>query len=350
MMTHPDEDLKLEAYDYELPEELIAIRPASERQNSKLLFFDEESESLDHKNFYELVDLLPSGTTLVLNQSKVFPCRIFGQKVTGAKAEFFLLSLEKDESGYPVLIKTGGKKRVGDEFIFGSEIKGKINAIGEGTFFIEFESNLSAKEVVNAIGSVPLPPYIRNGVSDESDLEDYQTVFAKEVGSVAAPTAGLHFTPELLKKLKDKGIEIAFVTLHVGLGTFLPVKADNITEHKMHSEKYHVDESDLKKIQNAQKLVAVGTTSLRVLESMDNDLIPGREYSTDIFIHPGKEVKSIDGLITNFHLPKSSLIMLVSALVGREKTIDLYKNAVENKYRFFSYGDSMFIKRKGRSW
>ncbi|MBK25300.1 MAG: tRNA preQ1(34) S-adenosylmethionine ribosyltransferase-isomerase QueA [Halobacteriovorax sp.] len=348
-MTHPDEDLKLEAYDYELPEELIASRPASERQNSKLLFFDEELSEVQHKNFYEIEDLLPAGTTLVLNQSKVFPCRIFGKKSTGAKAEFFVLSLLKEEQGYPVLIKTGGKKRIGDKFIFNEEFVARINAIGEGTFYIEFDNKTTAEDVLKKIGSVPLPPYIRNGVSDESDLEDYQTVFAKELGSVAAPTAGLHFTAELLEKLKNKGVDIAFVTLHVGLGTFLPVKSELITEHSMHSEKYHVDEQDLQKIKNAKKLVAVGTTSLRVLESMGEDIIAGKEYSTDIFLYPGKEVKSIDGLITNFHLPKSSLIMLVSSLIGRKKTIELYKKAVEKKYRFFSYGDSMFIKRKGRS-
>jgi len=349
-MTHPDEDLKLEAYDYELPEELIASRPASERQNSRLLYFNEERGDTEDKNFYEIVELLPTGTTLVLNQSKVFPCRIFGKKTTGAKAEFFILNLEKEEKGYPVLIKTGGKKRVGDKFIFNDEFVARINALGEGLFYIDFDNNISAEKVVKKIGSVPLPPYIRDGVSDESDLEDYQTVFAKELGSVAAPTAGLHFTPSLLEKLKEKGIEIAFVTLHVGLGTFLPVKSELITEHSMHSEKYHVDEHDLLKIKNAKKLVAVGTTSLRVLESMGEDIIAGKEYSTDIFLYPGKEIKSIDGLITNFHLPKSSLIMLVSSLIGRKKTMELYKNAVEKKYRFFSYGDSMFIKRKGRSW
>lgn len=350
MMTHSDEDLKLDAYDYDLPEGLIALRPAEGRKNSKLLVFDQESEEILHKKFFDIVHELPANSTLVLNQSKVFPCRLFGAKSTGAKAEVFVLSLEKNQDGYPVLIKTGGKKKLGDVLIFSPEISCEITALEEGTFRVKFNNDQSASDVVSILGSVPLPPYIRDGVSDETDLIDYQTVFAKHLGSVAAPTAGLHFTPELLGELENKGIKIAYVTLHVGLGTFAPVKSEKITEHNMHSETYHVEESELDKIKSAEKLIAVGTTSLRVLESMPKDLKAGQEYSTDIFLHPGKEVKSIDGLITNFHLPKSSLIMLVSTLIGREKTMNLYQTAIENKYRFFSYGDAMLIKRSGRSW
>lgn len=347
-MTHQGEDSKLDFYDYELPEKLIATRPMAGRHGSKLMVFDGHQGEVSHKSFYDLVEELPVETTLVLNQSKVFPCRLFGKKTTGAKAEIFILSLEKEETGYPVLIKTGGKKRLGDEFVFGEEVKCKITEVKDGTFSVDFENGLSASDVVQKLGSVPLPPYIRGGVSDETDLTDYQTVFAKQMGSVAAPTAGLHFTPELLEKLKEKGIEVAFVTLHVGLGTFAPVKSKTITDHKMHSETYHVEASELEKIQNAKKIVAVGTTSLRVLESMPEDIEADKEYSTDIFLYPGKEVKSIDGLITNFHLPKSSLIILVSALIGREKTMELYKLAIEKEYRFFSYGDAMLIKRKDR--
>lgn len=348
MMTHPDADLKLESYDYELPEELIATRPAPGRDSSRLMVFDEDSKSVSHRSFSDILLELPSGSTLVLNQSKVFPCRLFGNKSTGAKAEVFVLSLERTADGYPVLIKTGGKKRLGDELIFAEGVSCKISAIHDGTFSIEFDNNLTAKEVVENLGSVPLPPYIRGGVSDKTDLQDYQTVYAKQMGSVAAPTAGLHFTPELLEKLAQKDIQIAYVTLHVGLGTFLPVKSETITEHQMHSETYHVEASELSKIKNAKKVIAVGTTTLRVLESMGEDIIPDKEYSTNIFLYPGKEVVSIDGMITNFHLPGSSLIMLVSALIGRENTMSLYQTAISEKYRFFSYGDAMLIKRKGR--
>lgn len=347
-MTYSEEDLKLESYDYELPEELIATRPAAGRINSKLLVFDEASDNVRTSQFFDLLNELPAETTLVLNQSKVFPCRLFGKKSTGAKVEVFILGLEAEELGYKVLIRSSSKKRIGDIINFSSEISCEITSISDGTFHIKFQGELKAQEVVAELGSVPLPPYIRGGISDEADLTDYQTVYAKELGSVAAPTAGLHFTPELIGQLKQKGIEVAYVTLHVGLGTFLPVKTERIEEHKMHSEKYHISGENLKKIKRAKKIVAVGTTSLRVLESMPENLVPEQEYTTDIFLHPGREVKSIDGLITNFHLPESSLIILVSALIGREKTMELYRYAIKNSFRFFSYGDSMFIKRKGR--
>lgn len=347
-MTHLNEDLKLEAYDYELPEERIAARPVEGRHHSKLLVYKQNSDEIVHEIFKDIVDEIPAGTTIVLNQSKVFPCRLFGQKSTGAKAEVFVLSLEKEDLGYPVLIKTGGKKKVGDRFLFAQDFSCTIVKINDGTFEVEFADNAKASDVVNALGSIPLPPYIRDGVSDEMDKETYQTVFAKEYGSVAAPTAGLHFTDELFSKLKEKNIEIAYVTLHVGLGTFAPVKSENIKDHNMHSERFFIDDENLKKIKSASKLVAVGTTSLRVLESMPENVEANKVFETDIFLHPGVEVKSIDGLITNFHLPKSSLIMLVSALIGREKTLSLYKTAIENDYRFFSYGDAMFIKRSGR--
>lgn len=348
MMTHPDADLKLESYDYELPDELIATRPALGRDTSRLLIFDENSEAIVHGGFADIVSEIPSGSTIVFNQSKVYPCRLFGKKTTGAKIEVFVLSLDRNKDGYPVLIKSSAKKRLGDEIILSDEISCTISGIHDGTFSVEFNNKLEAKDVVSKLGSVPLPPYIRGGISDEIDKTDYQTVYAKELGSVAAPTAGLHFTPKVFKKLKEKNIEVAYVTLHVGLGTFLPVKSDVITEHQMHSETYHIEKSELEKIQKAKRLIAVGTTSLRVLESMQDDIEADKEYSTNIFLYPGKEVKSIAGMITNFHLPGSSLIMLVSALIGRSKTMEIYKMAIENKYRFFSYGDAMLIKRKGK--
>lgn len=347
-MTYNEEDLKLSSYDYELPEGLIAERPAPDRESSRLLIYNEESGETSHKSFSSIAEELPKGATLVLNRSKVYPCRLFGKKETGAKVEVFILSLDSDSGAYPALLKSSSKKRIGDVIHFEKDIHCTISKILEGTFEVRFSNDLSAKEVVAKIGVVPLPPYIRGGISDELDTISYQTVYAKELGSVAAPTAGLHFTPELLERLKEKQIEVAYVTLHVGLGTFLPVKEDEITNHKMHSEKYFVDKDNLEKIKNAEKLICVGTTSLRVLESMPEDIIPLKVYETEIFLHPGAEVKKIAGMITNFHLPKSSLIMLVSAIVGREKTLELYQEAIDLKYRFFSYGDAMLIKRKGR--
>ncbi|MFT6071266.1 MAG: S-adenosylmethionine:tRNA ribosyltransferase-isomerase [Bacteriovoracaceae bacterium] len=346
-MTYNEEDSKLSSYDYELPEELVAERPVPDRASSRLLIYNEETDSVDHAQFTKIIEELPKGSTLVLNRSKVYPCRLFGKKETGAKVEVFILSLDSVDGAYPVLLKSSSKKRVGDKILFEKGLSCTISKVLEGTFEVKF-SGYSAREVVEQIGVVPLPPYIRGGLSDELDKSTYQTVYAKELGSVAAPTAGLHFTPELIESLKEKEIQVAYVTLHVGLGTFLPVKTEEIGEHKMHSEKYFVDSENLELIKKAKKLICVGTTSLRVLESMPEDLAADQVYETDIFLHPGKKVRSIDGMITNFHLPKSSLIMLVSALVGREKTLELYKEAIDLRYRFFSYGDAMLIKRKGR--
>jgi S-adenosylmethionine:tRNA ribosyltransferase-isomerase len=348
MMTHNEEDLKLSSYDYELPDGLVAERPVPDRESSRLLIYNDETELTKHEHFSNIVDEIPPFSTLVLNRSKVYPCRLFGKKETGAKVEVFILSLDDLDGAYPALLKSSSKKKIGDVIHFDNEIHCSISKILEGTFEVKFSSGLSAREVVEKIGIVPLPPYIRGGISDELDQISYQTVYAKELGSVAAPTAGLHFTPELLERLKEKNIEVAYVTLHVGLGTFLPVKVDQITDHKMHSEKYFVDKLNLQKINKAKKIICVGTTSLRVLESMPENIIADKIYETNIFLHPGVEVKNIDGMITNFHLPKSSLIMLVSAIIGREKTLELYKEAIDLKYRFFSYGDAMLIKRKGR--
>ncbi|MBG59261.1 MAG: tRNA preQ1(34) S-adenosylmethionine ribosyltransferase-isomerase QueA [Peredibacter sp.] len=342
------EDLLTESYDYELPEELIAQRPAPERDHSKLMVYKHKSETVDHSKFHNIADYLPAGTLLVLNQSKVFPCRLMGKKPTGGKAEVLFLSLLDEGGLYPVMLKTSGKKKLGDVFLFG-ELKLKIERILEdGSFYVQ--TNLVGEDLLDYLESrahIPIPPYIREGVADESDKKDYQTVYAKHAGSVAAPTAGLHFTNQVFDSLKEKGIEIAKVTLHVGAGTFKPVSADEITDHKMHREHFDISDEDLEKLNSAKNIFAVGTTTLRVLESCYSDgkfALP-EEKSTDIFLYPGKEVKSIQGLITNFHLPKSTLLMLVSSIVGREKTLSLYKEAVEKKYRFFSYGDSMMIMR-----
>jgi len=343
-------DFLLSSYDYDLPDQLIASRPAAGRINSRLLVYNAKTDEVIHTNFYELTKHIPQDSLLVLNQSKVFPCRLRGSKPSGGKVEVFFLSAYPDENNqYRVLIKSNGKKKIGDTYNFADELIVKIENISEGHFYV----SVSCDELITYLdqhASIPIPPYIRGGESDDRDKSDYQTVFAKQVGSVAAPTAGLHFTDELFKKLEEESnVKRAQVTLHVGLGTFAPVKTDDIREHDMHSESYFVEDEQWSKIVSAKKRVAVGTTSLRTLESIwkmgvDN-LQCDSVYDTNIFLHPGVDIQSIDALITNFHLPKSTLLMLVSSLIGREKTLELYKTAVENEYRFFSYGDAMLILR-----
>jgi S-adenosylmethionine:tRNA ribosyltransferase-isomerase len=338
----------LSAYDYELPPELIAARPVPGRSGSRLLV---TSDPVQHAHFRDLADHLPAGATLVFNQSRVFPCRLVGLKPTGGEVEAFVLSLVPRQGLYQVLLKAAGKRKVGELFHFGP-LTLELGELGdEGTFWVR--PSLSHQDFLNLLeteGGIPIPPYIRDGRSDEQDRRDYQTVYAKEAGSVAAPTAGLHFTPELLEELRGRGFKTAFVTLHVGLGTFKPVKSADIREHKMHAETFHVEAAEAEKIRAGRgNIFAVGTTALRVLESSwrDGDFAfpaPGETRETRIFLHPGKEVHSIRGLITNFHLPQSSLLMLVSALLGRERTLELYKLAVGEKYRFFSYGDAMLIR------
>ncbi len=348
-------DLMVKNYHYDLPEDLIAQRPASPRDHSRLLIYREEDDKIIHDHFYNLPHYLPADSTLVKNNSRVFPCRLIAKKKSGAKAEIFFLSLKEEKEGFPCLIKTSSKKNIGDEFVIdGEKNMITLNARGEdGVFFVRLEREMAnrLKETLEGQGKVPIPPYIRKGESDNKDLEDYQTLYAseKEVGSVAAPTAGLHFTPRVFRSLKEKGISSESVTLHVGLGTFRPVKSEVISDHKMHKENYFVESEAWKRIVSAPKRIAVGTTSLRVLESLwpiKDRVIGGEMYDTEIFLHPGVNVQSIDGLITNFHLPESTLIMLVSALIGREKTLSLYNEAVKERYRFFSYGDSMLILRK----
>ncbi len=341
-------DFMLEAYDYHLPKELIAERPAPDRHGSRLLLCDPDSHA--HKLFMDLPDLLPSGSTLVLNRSKVFPCRLHGHKSSGGEAEMFILSLKAREGLYQVLLKASGKRKVGEVFEF-HQLKFTLQEVGhEGTFWIKPHLIESAfLTFLERHADIPIPPYIRDGKSDERDKSDYQTTYAQEAGSVAAPTAGLHFTPEIFSALKARGVTIAYVTLHVGLGTFRPVKAQDIRDHKMHAETFTIAPEDVEKIKKAREIFAVGTTSLRVLEScLRAGSYPqeGEWRETDIFLYPGVEIKSIQGLITNFHLPQSSLIMLVSTLLGRERTLALYQEAITERYRFFSYGDAMLIRKK----
>ena len=333
---------------YYLPKELIAQTPLEPRDSSKMMVLSKEDGSILHKHFYDVVDMLNDGDCLILNDSRVLPARIFGNKEdTGASVEFLMLR-QIENNTWETLAKPGKKAKVGTKFVFGDGIMtGTVRDVTEeGNRIIDFECEESIYTALDKIGQMPLPPYITEKLNDK---ERYQTVYSNEIGSAAAPTAGLHFTKELLQKIKDKGINIGYVTLHVGLGTFRPVKVDNITEHKMHSEHYEIPETTAELIKqtkaNGKRVIAVGTTSCRTLESVaqkHGEIVPCNGF-TDIFIYPGFEFKVLDGLITNFHLPESTLIMLVSAFTGYEHTMNAYKTAVENEYRFFSFGDSMMI-------
>lgn len=345
-LLNPD-DLLLSSYHFDLPEELIAQRPAVE---SRLLVYKASTNEVIHDYFKNIGSYLPPEAFLVFNRSKVFPSRLLGTKQTGGKAELFLLSTQAVDGIYPALIKTTSKKKVGDQYSFVPDLKATLKRINnDGTFGVSFNT-YDIIAFLEAHAKIPIPPYIRNGESDEQDRKNYQTIYAKEVGSVAAPTAGLHFTNELLEKLDSLNIKTAFVTLHVGLGTFKPVAVDSIKDHQMHSENFFFDEKNNDLINQARsekkKIFAVGTTSLRVLESsFEKNLEPNKAYSTNIFLHPGVNIKSVDGLITNFHLPESTLLMLVSSMIGREKALELYEIAIKERYRFFSYGDGMLIIR-----
>ena len=341
--------MKVEDFDYYLPEDLIAQTPLVKRDESRLLVLDKETGEVEHKKFYDIIDYLNPGDTLVLNDTKVLPARLIGTKEeTGAVIEILLLkNIEGDK--WECLVKPARRIKEGTIVSFGD---GKLKAKCCGVFdagIRHFELIYSGilMEILEELGTMPLPPYIHEKLEDQSL---YQTVYAKEVGSAAAPTAGLHFTEELLEKIKDKGINIAYVTLHVGLGTFRPVSVENVEEHEMHSEFYSMSASVAKLLNGTKKsghnIVAVGTTSTRTLETIATKYGEFRECNgwTNIFIYPGYEFKGINKLITNFHLPKSTLVMLVSALAGRENILNAYKIAVEDKYRFFSFGDAMFIK------
>ena len=341
--------MKLEEFDYELPEELIAQVPISKRDESRLMVLNRENKTIEHKTFKDIIDFLKPGDCLVRNNTKVIPARLYGKKETGANVEFVLLKqLEGDI--WESIVRPGNKLKPGSNVEFGDGLlKATILDIMEGgTRKVKFEYEGIFNEILDKIGLMPLPPYIHESLKEK---ERYQTVYAKYNGSAAAPTAGLHFTPELLQQIEQKGIKIANVTLHVGIGTFRSVKEENIEDHQMHTEHFYIKKEDADKINDTKKaggrVIAVGTTSCRVLETIASEetgLVEATEGDTGIYIYPGYKFKCIDGLITNFHLPKSTLLMLVSALAGREFVLNAYSEAVKEKYRFFSFGDAMFIE------
>lgn len=341
--------MKVSDFDFDLPEELIAQHPLEKRDSSRLMVLDKNTGEIEHRSFHDVIEYLNEGDTLVLNNTRVMPARLIGEKEgTGGKIEFLLLKrIEGDR--WECLAKPGKRAKIGQKFTFG---EGKlkctiVDIVEEGNRIIEFSYEGIFEQVLDELGEMPLPPYITEKLEDK---ERYQTVYSKEKGSAAAPTAGLHFTEELLREIKAKGVNIAYLTLHVGLGTFRPVKVEDINEHIMHSEYYHLDKENADLINETKKrgnkVIAVGTTSTRTLETIGDENGFVREQSgwTDIFIYPGYKYKVIDELITNFHLPESTLIMLVSALSGKENVMNAYNEAVKKKYRFFSFGDSMLIK------
>ena len=341
--------MRKEDFYFDLPEELIAQDPLEDRSSSRLLVLDKETGRVEHHVFREIIDYLQEGDCLVINDTKVIPARLIGSKIgTDAKIEVLLLK-RKENDVWETLVKPGKKAKVGTRISFGDGllVGEVVDIVEEGNRLIHFEYEGIFEEILDQLGQMPLPPYITHQLEDKNR---YQTVYAKHSGSAAAPTAGLHFTPELLKEIEEKGVQIARVTLHVGLGTFRPVKVDNILEHHMHSEFYQIEEEAAEKINRAKesghRVICVGTTSCRTIESAadKNGKLHATNGWTEIFIYPGYELKVLDCLITNFHLPESTLVMLVSALAGREQVLSAYEEAVKEKYRFFSFGDAMFIK------
>ena len=339
--------LKSDFY-YDLPEELIVQTPVEPRSASRMMCVDRRTGTIEHDHFYNLCSHLREGDLLVMNDSRVIPARLYGEKVTNGTFIEFLLLEQKGDKLWEIICRPGKKAKVGTEFTFGG---GRLRAVvkevkDDGNRIVQFECEGNFFTALEDVGQMPLPPYITAKLEDK---ERYQTVYSRELGSAAAPTAGLHFTPELLEELRSKGIKTAFVTLHVGLGTFRPVKEENVLEHKMHSEHYYLPQETADLINETKakggRVIAVGTTSCRTLESVASFYgdISEHEGYTDIFIYPGYEFKCIDGLITNFHLPESTLIMLVSAFMGYDNTMNAYRTAVEEKYRFFSFGDNMCI-------
>ena len=335
-------------YYYDLPQELIAQDPLEDRSSSRLMFLNKKTGELSHHSFKDVIEFLNPGDCLVLNNTKVIPARLIGHKEeTGGTVEVLLLK-RKENDQWETLVKPGKKARPGAKIVFGDGLlKAEVlDVLEEGNRLIQFTYEGIFEEVLDKLGEMPLPPYITHKLQDKNR---YQTVYAKYEGSAAAPTAGLHFTPELLSQIEKKGIRLAYVTLHVGLGTFRPVKEENLTNHHMHSEFYQVTKEAADIINQTKeaggRVICVGTTSCRTIESAagaDGKVVPGSD-NTEIFIYPGYQFKVLDGLITNFHLPESTLIMLVSALAGREHVLHAYETAVENKYRFFSFGDAMII-------
>ena len=340
--------MKVSEFNYELPEELIAQTPIEKRDESRLMVLDRSKQTIEHKTFKDIIDYLEPGDCLVRNNTKVIPARIYGKKETGAKVEFLLLkNMEGDI--WETIVRPGNKLHVGTKVIFGDGLLTAeiLEIMPGGTRKVKFSYKGIFNEILDKIGLMPLPPYIHEELKDN---DRYQTVYAKYNGSAAAPTAGLHFTPELLKKIEEKGVKIANVTLHVGIGTFRPVKEENVENHEMHTEHFYIKQEDVNKINETKKqgkrVIAVGTTSCRVLETIadENGLVKETEADTSIFIYPGYQFKCLDGLITNFHLPQSTLLMLVSALAGKDYIMKAYNEAVKEKYRFFSFGDAMFIQ------
>lgn len=340
--------MKKSDFDFYLPEELIAQTPLEKRDGSRLLVLDKESGAMEHRHFYDLPEYLHVGDCLVLNNSRVLPARLIGTRPGGGAVELVLLR-DLGEGRWECLSRPGRKTKPGTELFFGGgELKATVEAVAEGgNRIVKFDYQGIFLEVLERLGKMPLPPYIKEELQDP---ERYQTVYSRELGSAAAPTAGLHFTNELLEKIQAMGVKVCYVTLHVGLGTFRPVKEDEIENHEMHSEFCIIPEDTARTVtetkQKGGRIVAVGTTSCRTLESFakDDGTLEACSGWTDIFIYPGYSFKCIDALVTNFHLPESTLIMLVSALAGREHILNAYRTAVEEKYRFFSFGDAMFIK------
>ena len=340
--------MNVSEFNYNLPEELIAQTPLEKRDESRLMILNKKEKTIEHKTFKDIIDYLKPGDCLVRNNTKVLPARIYGNKETGAKVEFLLLNnIEGDI--WETIVRPGNKLHVGTKVIFG---KGKLVAeildiMPGGTRKVKFKYEGIFNEILDEIGLMPLPPYIHEELKEN---DRYQTVYAKYNGSAAAPTAGLHFTPELLKKIEEKGVKIANVTLHVGIGTFRPVKEEKVENHEMHSEHYYIKKEDAEIInetkKNGGRIIAVGTTSCRVLETVadENGMVCETEGDTKIFIYPGYKFKCLDALITNFHLPQSTLLMLVSSLAGKDYIMKAYEEAVKEKYRFFSFGDAMFIQ------
>ncbi len=339
--------MKVSDFNYDLPERLIAQHPSLKRDESRLMVLNREKQTIEDKVFKDVIDYLNPGDCLVRNNTKVIPARLYGRKETGANVEFLLLKRVHDDT-WEVIVRPGRKLLKGAKVIFGDGIlEATIDDVLEnGNRLVTFKYEGIFNEILDQIGLMPLPPYIKEKLKDK---DRYQTVYAKYDGSAAAPTAGLHFTEELLEKIRQKGVEIANVTLHVGIGTFRPVKVENVEEHDMHSEHYYIKKEDADKINNAKKngkrIISVGTTSCRVLESIadESGFVKETEGDTSIFIYPGYKFKCIDSLITNFHLPESTLVMLVSALAGKDFILKAYKEAVEKEYRFFSFGDAMII-------
>lgn len=339
--------MKTSDFDYYLPEELIAQTPVEPRDSSRLLVYDRKSGEVYHKHFYDLPQFLRKGDVLVRNNTKVLPARMFGYTGNGGKVEILLLK-RFNLTDWEVLVKPGRKARTGTVLTVSEELTAEVIGINDdvGSRTVRFSFNGVFEDVISRVGEMPLPPYITKKLEDGTR---YQTVYAKTDGSAAAPTAGLHFTDRLLGEIKDKGVEIVDILLHVGLGTFRPVKADDIKDHHMHSEYYEITESAAERINLAKKegrrIIAVGTTSVRTLESVadENGFVKAQKGNTEIFIYPPYKFRCVDSLITNFHLPKSTLVMLVASMTGREKILELYNLAVENRYRFFSFGDACMI-------